>query len=151
VLHCGLHKIARVPHARLNGAVVLPSLIAFQLLCGCFAGYVASQKGRNWFFWFLVGLVPVLGVILALIVEKPHHPQARRDRTDGDREVARERRPPLRCRGEYIPDCQGCPYFRKPLFDPTYAGTRKGWCDFFHKDLRELPSTKGIKIILKDD
>ena len=127
-------------------------LIAFQLLCGCFAGYVASQKGRNWFFWFLAGLVvPVLGVVLAVIVARPRRPSAEGERPRAGTEAARERRPPSRCCGSYIPDCQGCPYFRKPLFDPTYSGTRKGLCEFFHKELKEPPPAKGTKITLRND
>lgn len=154
VLHGGLHGSLGLV-SRLSGVIckVMSYLIAFQLLCACFAGYVASQKGRNWFFWFLAGFaVPILGVILAVTVKKPRRPQAEKSEGPGaSTPRLGPRRRPSRCCGDYIADCQGCSYFQKPLFDLTYSGSRKGWCELFHKVLTEPAAGKGTKIVLKDD
>lgn len=126
-------------------------LVAFQLLCGCFAGYVAAQKNRNWFWWFLIGtLVPVAGVIIALAVDE-NRPGAGESRLSGGRHRSRENekpKRPKRCCGRYIPDCKGCPYFSRPLFDGSYRGRKKGFCNFFKKDLvEEKNEEKGGVII----
>lgn len=124
-------------------------IIAFQLLCGCFAGYVAAQKNRNWFWWFLVGLlVPVAGVIIALAVDAPRRGSGGRPRSrTRDRETDTLKRP-KRCCGRYIPDCKGCPYFSRPLFDGTYRGRKKGYCNFFKKDLVEEKKEQKGRVII---
>lgn len=127
-------------------------LVAFQLLCGCFAGYVASHKKRNWFFWFLVGgAVPLLGVLAALMVEEPAEEEPGVPARGRNGSSGRERRPPSRCCGRYIPDCRGCPYFKRPLFDRTYSGARKGYCELFDKKLVEEPHEGGVKITIEED
>lgn len=118
-------------------------LLAFQVLCGCFAAYVTARQGRNWLAWFAVGmLLPVVGVVLALSAAKEHlgrKATARRilwGKTDKLAEGAPRR--PRRCRGSYIPDCQGCPYFRRnPLFEPGDDGPRKGYCRYYRQALVE--------------
>lgn len=128
-------------------------LVAFQLLCGCFAGYVASHKGRGWFAWFLLGaLVPIAGVIAVLLVEEPSEEPPEEDWTDELKEARKRKlKPPKRCCARYIPDCQGCPYFRKPLFDPTYTGSKKGYCELFEKELIEGQKDKGVKITIEEN
>jgi hypothetical protein len=136
---------------RLSGA--MEYLVAFQLLCGCFAGYVASRKERNWFAWFLIGaLVPVFGVIAALLVDEPATESPEDDWTEKLEETKKRKlKPPKRCCARYIPDCQGCPYFRKPLFDPTYSGSKKGYCELFEKDLIDSQEDKGAKITIEEE
>ena len=44
-------------------------LFAFQILCGLFSAFVASQKGRNPVLWGTIGTcLPVFGVLLAVMV-----------------------------------------------------------------------------------
>lgn len=110
-------------------------LIAFQLLCGCFAGFAASRKKRNGILWFFIGTaLPVIGVVLALTVGVP---RKRAERAPHANDSGYGHRRPSRCCGSYIPDCQGCPHFVRPLFDRSYTGHRKGFCKFFNKVLSE--------------
>jgi len=121
-------------------------LVAIQLLCGSFAAYVASRKNRNRFLWFLLGLaVPVGGVLMALIVGKGQRTPGKGVESP-DVAEAEPRRPPKRCCGSYIPDCRGCPYFTRPLFDPSYGGRRKGYCELFEKELIEEAGARQAKI-----
>jgi len=128
--------------------------VAFQLLCGCFAGFVASRKDRGWFVWFLLGtFVPVFGVIAALLANEPATEPAEENWTQELERKTKNRKlkPPKRCCGRYIPDCQGCPYFRKPLFDPTYSGSKKGYCELFEKELIDNQKKKGVKITIEEE
>ena len=111
-------------------------VVVFQLLCGCFAGFVAARKGRNWLLWFAVGaLVPVVGVALAWGAAA--RPARAADAAAGRQ---RRRRAPKRCTGLYIADCQGCPYFRRPLFDASYSESKKGYCERFGRTLFDGPA-----------
>jgi len=115
-------------------------LIVLFALCGFFSAYVAGRKGRNPLAWWFVGaLLPVIGPILSLAV--PPKSLADRESARGPGGPARRRPPPRpkRCCGEYMPDCRGCPYFRRQLFDPSRAERTKGRCEFFGKDLEEAP------------
>ena len=109
--------------------------LAFQLLCGCFAAFLAGKKGRSRLAWFAVGLlIPIVGVGLAWSVS----PRAAIPGATGRERAADARTPrrrPKRCNGSYIPDCLGCPYFVKPLFDSSYSGSRKGRCKLLGRDL----------------
>jgi hypothetical protein len=128
-------------------------VIAFQLLCGCFAGYVASQKHRNWFWWFLVGtLVPVAGVLIALTVEDARTAERGRGPRRASEETQQPKRP-KRCCGRYIPDCQGCPYFSRPLFDPSFdkETEKKGYCRFFKKDLVQREEKEKQHVFIRDE
>lgn len=114
---------------------VVAYAVAFQLLCGSFAAFLAGRKGRSRIAWFAVGLlVPIIGVALAWsAAPRAAGPKAkRRDRAPG---AQRQRRRPRRCTGSYIPDCLGCRYFIRPLFDPSYSGFRKGRCELLGRDL----------------
>ncbi len=113
-------------------------LFAFQILCGLFSAFVASQKGRNPALWGTIGAcLPVFGVLLAVMVgdndaDAPprfwSRPAPKKRRTPPSR--------PKRCKGTYVPDCRGCAYFRRPLFDHELP-EKKGTCAFFGKELLE--------------
>ncbi|MEF8788161.1 MAG: hypothetical protein V5A84_03745 [Planctomycetota bacterium] len=125
-------------------------LVAFQLLCGCFAGYVAAQKRRNWFWWFLVGtLVPVAGVLIALMVDSARAGRGGRSRGRSRDRGGEKLKRPKRCCGEYIPDCKGCPYFSRPLFDGSYRDEKKGYCKFFKKELIEKKEEDRGRVIIR--
>jgi len=115
-------------------------LIVFQILCGCLSAFAAGRKGRNRTLWWAIGaFVPLFGVLIALMVPEAgaglRAPRNRRGRIE---EVQADRRSrPRRCRGSYIPDCQGCPYFRRPLFDADPQPHKKGTCTFLGKELWE--------------
>jgi len=127
-------------------------LVAFQLLCGCFAGYVAAQKHRNWFWWFLVGtLVPVAGVLIALAVDRPDANRGHGNRGGTRNKEGQKLQRPKRCCGDYIPDCHGCPYFSRPLFSGSDEGEKKGYCKFFKKELIEKKPEEGRVIIRGKD
>ena len=107
-------------------------VVAFQLLCGCFAGFVAARKRRNWAAWFAAGtLLPVAGVVLSCRL------RARPPAGEGTPRRRRRREPLRRCTGQYAPDCQGCSWFRRPLFDSSYADSKKGYCERFTRPLYE--------------
>ena len=118
-------------------------VVAFQLLCGGFAAFLAAGKRRSWPLWFALGLlIPILGVALAWWI-----PEKRGERRSSAREGLRPKKcPPTRCVGHYIADCAGCPYFLKPLFDPSYSGPRKGYCTLFARDLLEGQGAPGGRL-----
>jgi hypothetical protein len=123
--------------------------LAFQLLCGLFAAFVAARKGRSALVWFALGLLlPIVGVVLALRARPP------RVRTEGPRasvdEAASQRQPPRRCCGSYIPDCLGCPFFTRPLFDPSYEGPKKGYCQHFENVLVEEGDREGSPAVSEE-
>jgi len=118
-------------------------LLAFQFLCGGFAAYVAARKRRSLLGWFAIGfLLPVLGAVLCLVV-------GARVRAGGPGPEPRKRRRPKRCNGSYIPDCQGCPHFTKPLFDSSYNEKRRGRCEFFDRELQQEGRKRGSRVVIE--
>jgi hypothetical protein len=125
-------------------------LIAFQLLCGCFAAFVAGRRSRSRAAWWFVGaLLPVAGVVLALTAS---HPGAAG--SSGPAHSASEPRKPAgrprRCCGSYIPDCLGCPYFRRPLFDGEGSSQKKGTCTLLGTDLTLEPQPRGSSVTVDE-
>lgn len=114
-------------------------LIAFQLLCGAFGAYLARRKNRSVVLWFgIAAVVPVAGVVLALVVGKAGRTEAKKaKRKKGEHGGKNRPRRPRRCNGSYISDCRGCPYFYRPLFDTTYDENHKGRCRFYDRELYE--------------
>jgi hypothetical protein len=109
-------------------------------LCGFFSAYVAARKGRSPVAWWLVGaLLPVIGVVLCLAVPPKAAADPQEEWAPGAPAPHHALRRPRRCCGYYIPDCCGCPYFRRHLFDSVRAERSKGRCEFFGKDLEEAP------------
>ena len=125
-------------------------VIAFQVLCGFFSSYVAGRKGRARLRWWLVGaLVPVFGVMLSLLA--PDAEAGSGPATVGGKEGRRRsRKRPKRCCGSYIPDCQGCSFFRRHLFDPDPSEDKKGYCRFYGKDLTEASGPRGPAVTIED-
>jgi hypothetical protein len=109
-------------------------LIVFQILCGFFAAYVASRKARSPVLWWFAGtFLPVVGVVWALLVSDAVPGGA--PRTGGRSGPGRSKRP-KRCCGEFLPDCRGCPHFRRRLFRSEQDGD-PGYCEFYEKTLSE--------------
>ncbi len=125
-------------------------LVAFQLLCGAFGAFLASRKRRSPAAWFAIAFaVPVVGVILAFTVRE--YRRAKPGVSKCRQEQRRTLQPPKRCCRSYIPDCLGCPYFNRPLFDDSYTGERKGYCRLFGKELLESGDRKTAKITFRDE
>ena len=115
-------------------------LIVVLILCGFFSAYVAARKGRSPVAWWFVGaLLPGVGVIMSLAM--PAGSPALRPPPDGQRDESRSppRRRPVRCCGHYIPECWGCPHFRRLLFDSQHSEHARGRCEFFGQELTESP------------
>lgn len=127
-------------------------LIVFQVLCGFFCAFLAGRKGRSRTTWWFVGaLLPVFGVVLSLAVPQSPASALAAPRKPGRKRAARRpRKKPKRCCGSYIPDCFGCPYFRRQLFDPARLEGKKGYCEFFGKDLIAASKEKGSKVTIED-
>ena len=136
---------------------MLAYFLAFQVLCGCFAAYVAAGQGRSRAVWFVVGMaLPIAGVLLALVVAR--EPGARAGRVSpgfgarGKAGPSQERPRPKRCSGFYIADCQGCPYFRRrPLFDSSSEDAPKGHCQYFRKPLAEENGSKPERVVAEGE
>ncbi|MHC4479351.1 MAG: hypothetical protein ACYS8K_08085 [Planctomycetota bacterium] len=126
--------------------------VVFQVLCGCFAAFTAGRKGRRPAVWWFVGaLVPVFGVVLSLAVPPLSAGPASSPLAAEKTPLARRpRAKPKRCCGSYIPDCFGCSYFRRPLFDPGRSEGKKGHCEFFDKDLITKSEDEGSKVVIED-
>ncbi len=125
-------------------------LLAFQLLCGSFACFLAARRRRSRLAWFAVGtLVPVLGVLLALRVKQS---TGRRSAPGPGRKAKSPsgRSRPRRCSGSYIPECHGCPHFARPLFDATYGGSKKGHCGLFGRDLYVETEKAKSRVVLEE-
>lgn len=115
----------------------MPYLFALQALCGGFCAYVAHRKGRNPYLWAAAGaLIPVLGVVLCLMASETGAPSSS-ESTGRSRRLPR----PRRCCGRFIPDCRGCPYFRRPLFREDAPPRERGYCEFYHRELLEKDRT----------
>ena len=126
-------------------------LIVTFALCGFFSAYVAGRKGRSPVAWWFVGaLLPVVGLLLSLTLP----PRSPAGEQEGWGPGAPAPRPPLRrpkrCCGFYIPDCCGCPHFRRHLFGPSRSERMKGRCEFFGKDLEEAPQEADSHIAGRD-
>ncbi len=107
-------------------------VFAFLAFCGFFCAHVAHRKGRNPWLWGAAGaLLPVLGVALCLMASAAPTPAA----TGREQVEARPRQRPRRCCGEFIPDCRGCPYFRRPLFRHDASPDERGYCEFYDRNL----------------
>jgi hypothetical protein len=106
-------------------------LIVVQLFCAFFCAFLAGRSGRSRVFWWLVGaLVPVLGV--AVCLWETRAPAEGPGREGAGPVTGRSR--PKRCCGRYIPECWGCPHFRRHLFSTDSEGS-KGHCAFYGRDL----------------
>jgi hypothetical protein len=113
--------------------------ICVQLLCGLFACFVAKAKNRSATLWLLLGaILPILGVVIILILSPKDAPLSE----EKDSSEQKPKRRPKRCCGSYLPDCHGCPYFSRPLFDNSYNENKKGRCEFFGRDLYEEPEER---------
>ncbi|MFW6188876.1 MAG: hypothetical protein ACOC7T_00450 [Planctomycetota bacterium] len=127
-------------------------LIIIQILCGFFAAYVAARKGRNRYAWWLAGaFLPVVGVVLALLADQASSGSpALSDRLQGapGRPLRRER--PKRCCGSYIPDCLGCPYFRRHLFEQEHRERVRGSCEYYGEDLIDERSKAGSGVLMDE-
>ena len=117
-------------------------VVVFQVFCGFFAAFVAARKERSVLAWFAIGtLLPVVGVALALRVKRTPA------RGGKERTV---RQAPRRCRGSFIPDCRGCPFFSRPLFDPSQDSSKKGYCQRFERVLVQENGRKGSRVTFED-
>ena len=124
--------------------------IAFQILCGCFSAYVARRKGLNPVSWGLAGaLLPVFGVVLAVAVSGSSSAAESLPGT-GHRRPASPPRRPRRCCGSYLPDCFGCPFFRRQLFARDQAKDKKGYCEYYRKDLVDESRETGSEVHVED-
>ncbi len=126
-------------------------MIVCAALCGFFSAYVAGRKGRNRVAWWFIGaLVPILGVVLSLTASEKRGSPASAGLGSASSGRRQGRKKPKRCCGSYIPDCFGCLHFRRPLFDPLRAEEKRGYCEFFRKDLVAGPNRKGAKVVIED-
>ncbi|MFO8006485.1 MAG: hypothetical protein R6V05_01985 [Candidatus Brocadiia bacterium] len=113
--------------------VIMHYLVAFQILCGFFAAYVAVRKERSGLRWWCVGaLLPAVGVALALMVDSASGSGPGDDTSGGPQEPLRR---PRRCSGQFIPDCLGCAHFRRRLFGSEADEMVRGYCEFYAREL----------------
>ncbi len=126
-------------------------VLVFQLLCGALAAFVARRKGRSGLFWLLAGTcLPVIGVVLAL-ASKAGGKRGRAKRPVGESRPQKKKRPPKRCCGRYIPDCEGCPFFQRLLFDEQPVDGRKGKCRRYNRDLKVNTDRKRNRVIMEEE
>jgi len=112
-----------------------------QVLCGFFSAFVAARKGREPVRWWFVGaLLPVVGVVLSLKAEEANADEPVTLGAPASPAKSKGRVRPSRCCRSYIPDCLGCPYFRRRLFSGEQRDGLKGRCQYFDIDLVEEPS-----------
>jgi hypothetical protein len=132
-----------------KGPKPMETAIAIQLFIAVFCAFLAARKRRRPLVWGLVGMVPVLGVVAALLV--PRAAPARHAGKGSPRQRSMPPRP-KRCCGHYIPDCRGCPYFRRALFqsDRQKEDGRVGHCEFFDRDLYEQDADTGVEIVFDE-
>ncbi|NLW50120.1 MAG: hypothetical protein GXY85_04655 [Candidatus Brocadiaceae bacterium] len=113
-------------------------LIVTSALCGFFSAFVAGRKGRSPVAWWFVGaLLPGVGCLLSLAV--PARAAVQDDAPWPDAAPPAARRRPARCCGRFLPDCYGCPHFRRRLFAPEDGERSRGRCEFYGKELEEVP------------
>jgi hypothetical protein len=121
-------------------------LIAVQFFCACFCAFIAGRAGSSRLFWWLVGgLLPVVGVALCVFETRR---SATGEAPQSGRKAPRTR--PKRCCGRYIPECWGCPYFRRRLFSGAEEAA-KGHCTFFDRDLADESAEGKGSVIVEDE
>jgi hypothetical protein len=127
-------------------------LLVFQFLCGCFSAFVAGRKGRSRLGWWLIGaLVPFFGLLLSLMVGAARPEAAQGQRTDRpERAAHRPTGRPKRCTGIYMPDCLGCPHFRRRLFDSEPRDGAKGTCTYFGRVLDQEPTRADSQVAIDE-
>jgi hypothetical protein len=127
----------------------METAIAIQIFVAIFCAFMALRKERSPLLWALIGLVPVVGVI-AVIVVSPARAADKAAARPKDRPHPPAR--PKRCCGRYIPDCRGCPYFRRALFqsDKQKDEGRVGHCEFFDRNLYDDQSNEGPEILFEE-
>jgi len=122
-------------------------LIAFQALCGCFSAYVAGRRGRSRLVWWFIGaLLPVAGVLLSLTIRAARGAGAQQRPTGGER-----RKRPRRCTGSFSPDCFGCAYFRRALFEADRPENKRGYCELFKRDLKAVSEGGAARLTVEDE
>lgn len=128
--------------------------MAIQIIVGLFCGFMARRKARNGVAWGIAGvLVPVVPVVLIISLDPARQRPAGTENGPAGRGAPRmPPARPKRCCGRYIPDCRGCPYFRRALFrgeDRKQKGYR-GHCEYFDRELFEEERDDGPKIVYED-
>jgi len=132
-----------------EGYRTMQFLVVFQILCGFFGAFVAGRKGRSRLGWWFIGaFLPVFGAILCLMAPDAAAKVGATEQGDGADGIRKQRPRPRRCCGSYIPDCQGCPYFRRPLFEAHREADGKGTCTFYGKQLREEADADNSRITI---
>ncbi len=125
-------------------------VIVFQVLCGCLSAHVAGRKGRSRPAWWLMGaLLPAFGLVLSFAVPPLEGAAPAAERAPA-RRASRPRKRPRRCCGSYIPDCLGCSYYRRLLFDPARAEGLKGHCEYFDRDLVDGSEADSRHVTIED-
>jgi hypothetical protein len=126
-------------------------LIIVQIVCGFFSAFVAGRKGRNQVAWWFIGaLVPVAGVVLSYLVSDIDAAEPLPQAGFPSKQASRRPERPKRCCGSYIPDCLGCPYFRRQLFSSERADGLRGHCEYFDKDLRDRRVEGGSEAVVEE-
>jgi hypothetical protein len=127
----------------------LAYLLVFQAFVGFFCSHIARTKRRNPVLWWTVGaFVPVVGLLVCLGV-RPASRRPTRQATPQRRRRNAQR--PAACTGSYIPECWGCPHFRRPLFDGDHAEGKVGHCAFYDRDLLRKERPRAPRMHAGDD
>ncbi len=131
----------------------MPYVVMTLMIVGAFvSSHIAARKGRSAVHWWFIGLVPVFGIMLALLMDTGAPAGVtRKERGGRRRKGAPPRKRPKRCCGSYIPECWGCPFFRRNLFDPDPHEGKRGYCEHFRHELTEPPDEDGGTIIVDDE
>lgn len=125
--------------------------VVLQIICGFFSAFVAGRKGRRRATWWLIGaLLPVVGVVLALLAEPVRSEAPGQAGRRQQPAPSRPRRRPTRCCGCYIPDCQGCPHFRRRLFASRQTSGDRGFCEYYNRDLVDAEQRDGAGVAVED-
>ena len=126
-------------------------VMMLMIVCAFASSHIAARKGRNTVHWWFIGLVPIFGIMLALLMDTGAPGGVTRKKKGArKRKDALPRKRPKRCCGSYIPECWGCPFFRRNLFDPDPHEGKRGYCEHFRRELTEPPDEKGVTIIMDD-
>ena len=131
---------------------MLNYVMILMIVCAFASSRIAARKGHNATQWWVIGLVPVFGVMLALMAYDAAPGQAApRKRAARKAKDAPLRKRPKRCCGHYIPECWGCPFFRRNLFVADPQEAKRGYCEHFKRELTDRPDENGMKIIIEDE